>query len=149
MSSSTCGCLILDEAHRIRETSANRYTRASLRTGRPQVDELLAAARVPVFLLDENQVVRPGEMGTVADITAAARERGIAVTHIDLDAQFRCGGSLEFIDWVERLLDLRAEGPRAWNDDDQSYTVQVMDSTSSRSLVTPSSTSAYRARDSV
>lgn len=40
-------------------------------------------------------------MGTVRDITAAAQERGIAVTHIDLDAQFRCGGSLEFIDWVE------------------------------------------------
>ncbi len=37
--------LILDEAHRIRETSVNRYTKASLRTGRPQIDELLAAAR--------------------------------------------------------------------------------------------------------
>src|SRR5699024_5679356 len=29
--------LICDEAHRIRETSANRYTKAALRTGRPQV----------------------------------------------------------------------------------------------------------------
>ena len=29
--------LICDEAHRIRETSANRYTRAELRRGRPQV----------------------------------------------------------------------------------------------------------------
>jgi len=28
--------LICDEAHRIRETSANRYTPASLRSGRPQ-----------------------------------------------------------------------------------------------------------------
>ena len=64
---------------------------------------LSAVTRVPVFLLDENQVVRPGEMGTVRDITAAAEERGIAVTHIDLDAQFRCGGSLECIDWVERF----------------------------------------------
>ncbi len=121
-------CLILDEAHRIRETSANRFTRSSMRTGRSQVDELLSAARVPVFLLDENQVVRPGEMGTVRDITAAAEERGIAVTHIDLDAQFRCGGSLEFIDWVERLLDLRPGGARAWTDDDASYTVELMDS---------------------
>jgi uncharacterized protein len=50
--------LIADEAHRIRETSANRWTSASLRTERPQVDELIAAARVPVFLLDEHQVVR-------------------------------------------------------------------------------------------
>lgn len=33
--------LICDEAHRIRETSANRYTPASLRSGRPQVAELI------------------------------------------------------------------------------------------------------------
>jgi len=45
--------LICDEAHRIRETSANRFTMAAQRTGRMQVDELIAAARVPVFLLDE------------------------------------------------------------------------------------------------
>jgi hypothetical protein len=42
--------LILDEAHRIRETSANRYTSAKFRSGRPQIDELISAARVPVFL---------------------------------------------------------------------------------------------------
>jgi len=60
--------LIMDEAHRIRETSADRYTRAEYRTDRTQLDELIAAARVPVFLLDENQVVRPGEMGTLGQI---------------------------------------------------------------------------------
>ncbi len=64
-------CLILDEAHRLRETSVSRYTRKELRSaGRPQIHELLSAARVPVFLLDEHQVVRPGEMGTVEDIEA-------------------------------------------------------------------------------
>jgi len=40
--------LILDEAHRIRATSVDRYTKAALRTERPQLDELIAAARVPV-----------------------------------------------------------------------------------------------------
>jgi hypothetical protein len=47
----------MDEAHRIRETSVDRYTRAELRTDRLQIDELIAAARVPAFLLDEHQVV--------------------------------------------------------------------------------------------
>ena len=52
------------------------------------------AARVPVFLLDEYQVVRPGELGTVEDIEKHARERGTRRSHaVDLDAQFRCGGS--------------------------------------------------------
>ena len=57
--------LILDEAHRIRETSVNRYTRAAscVPVVRRSMN-CLATARVPVFLLDQHQVVRPGEMGT-------------------------------------------------------------------------------------
>lgn len=120
-------CLILDEAHRIRETSANRYTKASLRTGRPQVDELLSIARTPVFLLDQDQVVRPGEMGTVDDIESAARERGIDVMHVDLNAQFRCGGSLEYVRWVEGLLGLAGTRVHQWPGDDR-FTVDLMDS---------------------
>jgi uncharacterized protein len=85
--------LILDEAHRIRETSADRYTRAALRTGRPQLDELIAAARVPVFLLDEHQVVRPGELGTADEIEQYARQLGHNVHRIDLDGQFRAGSA--------------------------------------------------------
>ncbi len=119
--------LILDEAHRIRETSVNRFTGASLRTGRPQIDELLAAARTPVFLLDQFQVVRPGELGTVADITAAATAHGIDVMHVTLDDQFRCGGSLAYVRWVERLLGLAPGGPIPWAGDD-GFTVAVMDS---------------------
>ena len=74
--------LILDEAHRIRETSVSRWTRAEHRTGRPQIEELLAAARVPVFLLDEFQVVRPGEQGTVEDIAEHAAAQGLSVERI-------------------------------------------------------------------
>lgn len=119
--------LILDEAHRIRETSANRFTRADLRTGRRQIDELLSAARTPVFLLDENQVVRPGEMGTVTDIHAAAAEQGIDVLTVHLDDQFRCGGSLAYVDWVERLLGLRPGGPATWTGDPD-FAVSVLSS---------------------
>ncbi len=85
--------LILDEAHRIRETSVDRYTRAELRSDRPQVDELIAAALVPVFLLDEHQVVRPGEMGgSFTQIERYAATLGLETQHIHLGEQFRCGG---------------------------------------------------------
>ena len=110
--------LILDEAHRIKETSTNRYTRTSLRTGRPQVEELIDAARVPVFLLDEHQVVRPSERGTVAEIEGAAVSMGCKVTHIDLDGQFRCGGSRVYEMWVLRLLGLEPGGPISWVGDE-------------------------------
>lgn len=110
--------LICDEAHRIRATSSNRYTPARLRTGRPQIDELIAAARVPVFLLDEHQVVRPGEIGTITDIRAAADRAGVAVREVDLDGQFRCGGSRLYEEWVLRLLGLAPGGPVPWEGDD-------------------------------
>ncbi|MET8806384.1 DUF2075 domain-containing protein [Streptomyces sp. NPDC004546] len=111
--------LICDEAHRIRETSANRYTRAEHRTGRAQIDELIDVAHVPVFLLDEHQVVRPGETGTVADIKAAAAKRDIPCHVVPLDSQFRCGGSDAYLRWVVRLLGLEPGGPVVWEPDDR------------------------------
>jgi len=110
--------LICDEAHRIRESSANRYTPASLRSGRPQVAELIDAARVPVFLLDEHQVVRPGEIGAIADIREAAASVGLETALIELDGQFRCGGSRAYEQWVLRLLGLQPGGPVRWEGDD-------------------------------
>ena len=121
-------CLILDEAHRIRETSVNRYTRKEQREqARPQIHELLSAARVPVFLLDEHQVVRPGELGTVQDIERYSAALGIDVERIDLDDQFRCGGSQIYVDWVLRLLGLEPGGPVPWAGDD-GFEVEVVDS---------------------
>ncbi|MFF0623613.1 DNA/RNA helicase domain-containing protein [Streptomyces sp. NPDC004296] len=109
--------LLCDEAHRIRETSANRYTRAEHRTGRPQVDELIDVARVPVFLLDQHQVVRPGEIGRVEEIKAAAARRGLQCREVSLDSQFRCGGSDAYLQWVVRLLGLEGDGPVTWEPD--------------------------------
>ncbi|WP_333738778.1 DUF2075 domain-containing protein [Streptomyces sp. IBSBF 2806] len=113
------GALICDEAHRIRETSANRYTRAALRTGRAQIDELIDVAHVPVFFLDEHQVVRPGEMGTVGEIREAAARRGIDCHVVPLESQFRCGGSDAYLRWVVRLLGLEPGGPVVWEPDDR------------------------------
>jgi hypothetical protein len=110
--------LISDEAHRIRATSANRFTPARLRTDQKQIDELIDAARVPVFLLDEHQVVRPGEIGSADVVEKAARDRGIAVERVDLDAQFRSGGSRAYETWVLRLLGLEPGGPTEWTGDD-------------------------------
>lgn len=119
--------LICDEAHRIRETSTNRFTPAAKRTGRSQLDELLSAARVPVFLLDQHQVVRPGELGTVHSIESYARAKGYDVRFVSLDEQFRCGGSRKYEQWVLRLLGLADGGPLEW-DGDQDFDVLLADS---------------------
>ncbi len=122
--------LICDEAHRLRETSVNRYTQAALRAAaQPQIDELIAAARVPVFLLDENQVVRPGEMGSLAAIRDAAARNGCDLIIKRLTGQYRCGGSDVFDDWVIGLLGLSVSArPTPWSEirlqGDDSYVVR-------------------------
>ncbi|SBV04727.1 Superfamily I DNA and RNA helicases [Streptomyces sp. Ncost-T6T-1] len=109
--------LLCDEAHRIRPTSVNRYTKQALRTGKAQIDELIDAARVSVFFLDEHQVVRSGETGTVAGITAAAERKGLSVRMVSLESQFRCGGSRTFGRWVDRFLGLEPGGSASWEPD--------------------------------
>jgi DUF2075 family protein len=110
--------LICDEAHRIRETSVNRFTRsAQRRSARAQLEELLAAARVPVFLLDEHQVVKPGELGNVDIITTYARKMNLEVDLVSLHDQFRCGGSEAYERWVLSLLSLDGQQPAVWEGD--------------------------------
>lgn len=43
---------------------------------------------------------------------------GCKVTHIDLDGQFRCGGSRVYETWVLRLLGLEPGGPIPWVGDE-------------------------------
>lgn len=60
--------LICDEAHRIREYSWSMYTPKANRSNTPQIEELINAAKVCVFLLDDRQVVRPNEVGSKSHI---------------------------------------------------------------------------------
>ncbi|MFF3869982.1 DNA/RNA helicase domain-containing protein [Micromonospora sp. NPDC001898] len=106
--------LIADEAHRIRQTSNTRFTPRDRKSTRAQVEELIRAARVPVFLLDEHQIVRKGEVGSVDLIKRAANDLGVNITEVHLRDQFRCGGCQEYVDWVEELLGLAGDGPRVW-----------------------------------
>ena len=80
--------VIVDEAHRL-AVSTTRFTPKHKISGIPQVDELVQVARVPVFLLDEHQVVRPEEIGTVAAIRQAAVRNRAEVIQVDLNGQFR------------------------------------------------------------
>lgn len=101
--------LVADEAHRIRETSANQWTKKEDRGG-SQIEELLDAAKIAAFFIDDRQVVRPGEVGSAALIREASAKRGQQVYEYDLSAQFRCGGSDMYVRWVDRLLGIKDDG---------------------------------------
>jgi hypothetical protein len=119
--------LLADEAHRIRETSNNRYTKREQRSSKHQVDELIEVARVPVFLLDQHQVVRPGEVGTAEYIEARSKDAGLDVEIVELEGQFRCGGSIAYEKWVLDLLQLSDNRVSKWHGD-ENFQVEIANS---------------------
>jgi hypothetical protein len=119
--------LLADEAHRIRENSANRFTPASRRGG-SQIEELLDAAHITAFFIDDRQVVRPGEVGSAGLIRAASEQRGRKVVEYDLESQFRCGGSDVYVRWVDQLLGIRKDKEGILNVAEAHFDFQIVDS---------------------
>ena len=110
MSENSMDVLIADEAHRIRESSNSRFTRRENRSNLPQIDELLKVARLSIFFLDENQVVRPNEIGSVDLIRRTAEKFGVNKSEIEefeLQTQFRCSGSDAYLQWLDHVLAIR------------------------------------------
>lgn len=110
--------LICDESHRIRETSNNRFTKKEKRSSRPQVNEILEAAKVAVFFIDEQQVVRQNEIGSTAHIREHAHSIGAELSEYDLEVQFRCAGSDGFVNWIDNTLGLRRTANVIWDGSD-------------------------------
>ncbi len=97
--------LVCDDAHQLRATSNTRYTPASRRSDLTQAAQLLEAARVVVFLLDEDQAIRPGQLGNRDYLATAARTCGAVVHSAELTSQHR-HRSARYDSWVRRLLGL-------------------------------------------
>ena len=95
---------MVDESHRVRKTSDTSFTPAAERNKKPQVKQLIDAAKVTVFFLGENQYVRPDEVGSAGLIRAAAKEYEVRFSGFSLKEQFRCGGSVGYIELIDRLL---------------------------------------------
>ncbi|WP_106436009.1 DUF2075 domain-containing protein [Streptomyces sp. PsTaAH-124] len=120
--------LICDEAHRMRRNSTDRWTPKDLRDDeRPQAAELIRAARVPIFLLDDHQSIRPDEVGTADYLRQLAEDSGCLVEVTDLEGTFRAGGSKRYQQWVQQLLGLPTPDPVAWQPDGR-MTLAVADS---------------------
>lgn len=110
--------LICDEAHRMRRNSTDRWTPKELRDDdRPQATELISAAKVPIFLLDDHQSIRPDEVGTAEYLKDLAEAHGCLVEVTDLEGTFRAGGSKLYQRWVQRLLGLDTSDPVTWQPD--------------------------------
>jgi len=79
--------LIIDEAHRLKD-KAYRYQ------GKSMVEDMVRAARISVFFIDETQRVSWNDSGSVASIEKAAQQfKAEFHQPFKLTAQYRCNGS--------------------------------------------------------
>ena len=106
--------LICDESHRLRKTSQSRYTPKVDRSATPQIQELINSSKVSVFFIDEDQVVRPGEIGSVDYIKQNAAANDCSIYEYELEAQFRCSGSDAFVNWVNNTLGIHKTANVIW-----------------------------------
>ncbi len=102
--------LICDEAHRIRAHSNDFRVPNQFRSREPQIESLIRPAKLAIFFIDEYQVVRPNEIGSVALIKNTAIKYGvdeIDIAEFELKTQFRCSGSDAYLQWIDSILKLR------------------------------------------
>lgn len=111
--------LVADEAHRIRNTSVNRFTPKVKQSKMAQIEELIRAAKVTVFFIDDHQVVRPKEIGSVQYIRDHAEKSGCNVFEYELKAQFRCAGSDAFVNWVNNTLGIERTANATWGREEE------------------------------
>jgi len=93
--------LIVDEAHRLKNEKAYMYQ------GENQIRDIINAARVSIFFVDEDQIIRPEDIGSVSEIKKIAGQFGAQVLETELSAQFRCAGADGFVNWISDVLQIR------------------------------------------
>ncbi len=94
--------LIVDEAHRL-----NLFSGLYKNLGENQVKEIMNAARLSVFFVDEDQRVTLEDIGTNAEVRRIAATLDAEVVEMKLESQFRCGGSDGYLSWLDNTLGIR------------------------------------------
>jgi hypothetical protein len=95
-------CLIADEAHRLNEKSGFYGNQ-----GNNQIVEIINAATVSVFFIDEDQIVTLKDIGEIDHIKECANELNAEVYEMELTSQFRCNGSDGYLAWLDNMLGIR------------------------------------------
>ena len=97
----TIDCLIVDEAHRLNEKSGFYQNQ-----GDNQIREIIRAAGLSIFFLDQDQRVTLKDIGERSEIRRHAAEAGARLTELQLLSQFRCNGSDGYLSWVNSALQI-------------------------------------------
>jgi len=113
--------LIVDEAHRLRMKSGMFKN-----LGESQVKEIINSARTSVFFIDEAQKVTWSDVGEILMIEEQAGLAGALVERFELTSQFRCGGSDDYMAWLDETLGVGADTAHYFSRD--KFDFQIFDS---------------------
>ena len=113
--------LIVDEAHRLKMKSG-----IFRNLGETQVKEIIKSAHTSVFFIDEAQKVTWADVGEISMIEEQAMLAGALVERLELTSQFRCGGSDDYMSWLDETLGIRAETAHYFSKD--KFDFQIFDS---------------------
>ena len=113
--------LIVDEAHRLKMKSGMFKN-----LGESQVKEIIRSARTSVFFIDEAQKVTWSDVGEILMIEKQARLAGALVERLELTSQFRCGGSDDYMAWLDEVLGIHANTANYFSQD--KFDFQIFDS---------------------
>lgn len=91
--------LIVDEAHRLRMKSGMFKN-----LGNDQTEEIIKAAKLSVFFIDEAQKISWSDVGEISKIEEIAARHEIETEICELKSQFRCSGSDDYLVWLDNLL---------------------------------------------
>jgi DUF2075 family protein len=93
--------LVVDEAHRLKKKGAYMYK------GINQIEDIIKSAKVSIFFVDDNQMIRPDDIGSVSEIKKAASTAGAEIHEVELIAQFRCAGAEGYLNWLDNTLQIK------------------------------------------
>ena len=113
--------LIVDEAHRLKMKSGMFKN-----LGENQVKEIIKSAHTSVFFIDEAQKVTWSDVGEISMIEEQAGLAGALVERLELTSQFRCGGSDDYMAWLDEVLGVHADTANYFSRD--KFDFQIFDS---------------------
>jgi DUF2075 family protein len=99
----TYDTLVVDEAHRLSEKSGFYKNE-----GENQIKEIILAAKTSIFFIDEAQKVTWSDIGEIGEIRRFASECGAEIQEYELNSQFRCVGSDDYLEWLDGILGLKS-----------------------------------------
>lgn len=91
----------------------------------PMAYHIIYCSQISVFFMDDKQGFRDRESTSIEDVKKFCKMLGVDYTEIEINMQFRCSGSQDYIDWVDALCSpSQIKNHKKW---ENQYQVEIVD----------------------